>query len=208
VGFDVTKMMWNASHVRTGLYHGVYGGSAGFTYGANSVWQMYEPRSDLLRDSDYYAAQIGQNVSGSWRKDLDFEGATQIQYVTQPLQGLDTLTLEQLEPARGLLGSISGSNDTVVNLLYEGTQYISVLASLQRDRYYVYTGHGDSFSLDLGSISAARNGTARWFSPRNGQYCNETSVAIPAYGSGDTRIDFTPPSSGGIDNDWLLEVEF
>ncbi|RLN88170.1 hypothetical protein BBJ28_00023212 [Nothophytophthora sp. Chile5] len=116
--------MWNASHVRTGLYHGVYGGSAGFTYGANSVWQMYEPRSDLLRDSAYYAAQIGQNVSGSWRKDLDFEGAQQIQYVTKPLQGLDTLTLEQLEPARGLLGSISGSNGTVVNL-YEGIQYIS-----------------------------------------------------------------------------------
>jgi len=36
--FVLTRPIWNASHIRTGLYHGVYGGATGFTYGANSVW--------------------------------------------------------------------------------------------------------------------------------------------------------------------------
>ncbi|KAL4146258.1 hypothetical protein PRNP1_012126 [Phytophthora ramorum] len=205
--FDLTRLIWNASHIRTGLYHGVYEGATGFTYGANSVWQMYEPRSDLLRDSDYYAAQINQNTSGSWRKDIFFEGATQIQYVTKPLSSLSTATLEQLEPARELLSSPSNHTGKSVNT-YEGTRYISILASKDRDRYYVYTGHGDTFSLQLENGSGnSRSGSATWFSPRDGQYYASSTVSVPASGNG-TRVDFTPPSTGGIDNDWLLVVEF
>ncbi|KAF1327261.1 hypothetical protein FI667_g7765, partial [Globisporangium splendens] len=205
-GFDVTKFIWNASHVRTGLYHGVYSGATGFTYGANSVWQMYEPREDLLRDSDYIVPQIAQNASGSWRNDINFEGAWQIQYVTKPLQGLNTSTLEQLEPARELLGSPTNHTGKSVNT-YEGTRYISILASKTRDRVYAYTGHGDSFSLDLGNGADSRYGTARWFSPRDGKYSNTTKISV-VDGSNGTRVDFTPPSTGGIDNDWLLVVEF
>uniref|UniRef100_H3H4W6 DUF4038 domain-containing protein n=2 Tax=Phytophthora ramorum TaxID=164328 RepID=H3H4W6_PHYRM len=205
--FNLERPYWNASHIRTGLYHGVYGGATGFTYGANSVWQMYEPRSDLLRDSDYYAAQINQNTSGSWRKDIFFEGATQIQYVTKPLSSLSTATLEQLEPARELLSSPSNHTGKSVNT-YEGTRYISILASKDRDRYYVYTGHGDTFSLQLENGSGnSRSGSATWFSPRDGQYYASSTVSVPASGNG-TRVDFTPPSTGGIDNDWLLVVEF
>ncbi|KAF1794819.1 putative glycohydrolase domain DUF4038 [Phytophthora cactorum] len=152
--------------IRTGLYHGVYGGATGFTYGANSVWQMYEPRSALLRDSDYYAPQINQNASGSWREDIFFEGATQTQYALH-----------------------------------------SVLASQSRDHYYVYTGHGDSFALQLDNGSGARSGSARWFSPRDGQYYADATVSVPESGNA-TRINFTPPSGGSIDDDWLLVLEF
>jgi hypothetical protein len=205
-GFNLAKVMWNASHVRTGLYHGVYGGATGFTYGANSVWQMYEPEDELLRASDYYPPQINQNASGSWRRDIDFEGAWQIQYVTKPLQGLATATLEQLEPARELLASPSNHTGQSVNT-FEGTQYISVLASAARDRYFAYTGHGDAFSLNLALGAEARTGSAQWFSPRDGQYSGASEVSVPAGGS-DTRVDFTPPSTGGIDHDWLLIVQF
>ncbi|GMF50257.1 unnamed protein product [Phytophthora fragariaefolia] len=203
--FKTAFPIWNASQVRTGLYHGVYGGSAGFTYGANSVWQMYEPEADLLRATDYYSPAASQNASGSWRKDIFFEGATQIQYITKPLQNLSTETLEQLEPARQLLASPSGYLDVSVNA-FEGTRYISVLASWTRDRYYVYTGHGDSFSLKLGNGSD-RSGSANWFSPRDGQYYANSTVSVPASGSG-TRVDFYPPSGGSVDDDWLLVLEF
>uniref|UniRef100_H3H8W2 DUF4038 domain-containing protein n=1 Tax=Phytophthora ramorum TaxID=164328 RepID=H3H8W2_PHYRM len=156
---------------------------------------------------DYYAAQINQNTSGSWRKDIFFEGATQIQYVTKPLSSLSTATLEQLEPARELLSSPSNHTGKSVNT-YEGTRYISILASKDRDRYYVYTGHGDTFSLQLENGSGnSRSGSATWFSPRDGQYYASSTVSVPASGNG-TRVDFTPPSTGGIDNDWLLVVEF
>ncbi|GMF50256.1 unnamed protein product [Phytophthora fragariaefolia] len=204
--FDLTRPIWNASHIRTGLYHGVYGGATGFTYGANSVWQMYEPRSDLMRDSDYYPAQINQNSSDSWRRDIFFEGATQIQYVTKPLQNLTTAILETLEPARELLASPGGHTDQSVNT-YEGTRYISILASKNRDRYFVYTGHGDSFSLQLDNGSGARTGSASWFSPRDGQFSANSTVNVPASGNG-TRVDFTPPSTGGVDHDWLLVLQF
>ncbi|ETL41688.1 hypothetical protein L916_07391 [Phytophthora nicotianae] len=203
--FNKNFPIWNASEVRTGLYHGVYGGAAGFTYGANSVWQMYEPAANLLRESDYYSPAASQDASGSWREDIFFEGATQIQYITKPLQNLSIEALEQLEPARQLLGSPSGYLDTTVNA-FEGTRYISVLASENRDRYYVYTGHGDSFSLKLGNGSE-RSGTARWFSPRDGQYYANSTVAVSASGNG-TRVDFRPPSGGSVDDDWLLVLEF
>ncbi|KAG2508595.1 hypothetical protein JM16_008804 [Phytophthora kernoviae] len=192
--------------VRNGLYHGVYGGASGFTYGANSVWQMYEPTTDLLRESDYYSPAANQNATGSWREDIHFEGASQAQYVTKPLQNLTTATLEQLEPARGILASPSGYTSTSVNT-YAGTRYISVLASQSRDRYYVYTGHGDDFSLQLDNGSGVRSGAARWFSPRDGEYYGNSTVSVPESGN-DTRVDFIPPSTGGVDDDWLLVLEF
>ncbi|KAG7378306.1 hypothetical protein PHYPSEUDO_010263 [Phytophthora pseudosyringae] len=73
-------MIWNASQVRTGLYSGVYGGTAGYKYGANSVWQMHEPASELYRESDYISPSSGENASSSWREDLFFEAGQQAQY--------------------------------------------------------------------------------------------------------------------------------
>ncbi|ETM48091.1 hypothetical protein L914_07325 [Phytophthora nicotianae] len=201
--FDPSFPVWNASEVRTGLYNGVYSGAAGFTYGANSVWQMYEPAADLLRASDYYEPSVNQNVSGSWRRDIFFEGATQIQHVTKPLQNLTIEQLELLEPGRQLLASPNGHTDVAVNA-YDGTRFISVLASKTNDRYYVYTGHGGSFSLNLGN-GLARSGTARWFSPRDGEYYADSVVDVNA---NNAFIDFIPPSGGGVDNAWLLVLEF
>ncbi|EGZ06356.1 hypothetical protein PHYSODRAFT_319793 [Phytophthora sojae] len=196
-------MIWNASQVRTGLYNNVYAGAAGFTYGANSVWQMYEPAVNLLRESDYYSPSSGENASSSWRKDLFFEAGQQAQYVTKPLQNLSVAQLEQLEPARQLLASPSGYTDVAVNA-FGSTRFISVLASETRDRFYVYTGHGDSFSLELGNGSE-RSGTARWFSPRDGEFHSDSTVNVPANA---THVDFTPPSGGTVDDDWLLVLEF
>ncbi|EGZ06343.1 hypothetical protein PHYSODRAFT_246542 [Phytophthora sojae] len=90
---------------------------------------------------------------------------------------------------------------------YEGTRYISILASQTRDRYYVYTGHGDSFSLQLDNGSGARSGSATWMSPRDGQYYASATVNVSGSGN-NTYVDFTPPTTGGVDNDWLLVLEF
>ncbi|GMF19529.1 unnamed protein product [Phytophthora lilii] len=168
---DTKYPIWNASQVRTGLYNGVYSGAAGFTYGANSVWQMR------------YASPIRHQAT------------------SKPLCS----ELELLLPARHLLGSPNGYTDVAVNA-FESTRFISVLASGDHARYFVYTGRGDSFSLELGNGSD-RSGTARWFSPRDGQYYAGSIVSVPASGDS-TRVDFTPPSSGGVDNDWVLALEF
>jgi hypothetical protein len=162
-----------------------------------------------LRESDYYAPRVNVNSITSWRRDLDLDGVWQIQYITKPLQEMDSDALEQLEPARELLDSVSGDTGAAVNT-FEGTRYISMLASATHDRYFVYTGHGDAFSLELAleSGSSSRSGTARWFSPRDGEIHGDAiPLAISSSGN-DTRVDFYPPSGGGVDFDWLLVVEF
>ncbi|KAG3031993.1 hypothetical protein PC120_g2760 [Phytophthora cactorum] len=155
VGFDADQPIWNASHIRTGLYHAVYNGATGFTYGAHSVWQLYEPKSDLVDERLYYDPMLNLNASGSWR-----DGFT-----------------SKLEPTREILASPSNYTGKSVNM-HEGTRYISMLASMARDRYYVYTGHGDSFSLQLDNGSGSRSGSATWFSPRDGQYYASFTVSV------------------------------
>ncbi|ETL81332.1 hypothetical protein F442_18950 [Phytophthora nicotianae P10297] len=206
INFNAEKPMRNASHIRTGLSHAVYNGATGFAYGAQSVWQLYEPKSNLLEESLFYNPLLNQNESGSWREDIYFEGGMQAQYVTKLLRNLSTANLEQLEPAREILASPSNHTGKSVNT-FEGTRYISILTSKARDHYFVYTGHGDSFSLQLDNGSGSRSGSATWFSPRDGQYYASFTVSVPE-GGNDTRVDFTPPTTGSIDNDWLLVLEF
>ncbi|KAL0254263.1 hypothetical protein SLS55_009737 [Diplodia seriata] len=44
VGFNASRPLWNASHVRHGFYSAVLNGACGFTYGANAVWQISSSR--------------------------------------------------------------------------------------------------------------------------------------------------------------------
>ncbi|KAL3664668.1 hypothetical protein V7S43_010417 [Phytophthora oleae] len=164
---------------------------------------MYEPAADLYRENDYISPSSGENASGSWRRDLFFEAGKQAQYTMKPLENLTIAELEALKPARHLLASPSGYTDVAVNA-FDSTRFISVLASANHDRFYVYAGHGDPFSLQVGTGSE-RTGTARWFSPRDGEYYADATVVVS---SNETRVEFTPPSSGSVDDDWLLVLEF
>eukprot|EP00644_Phytophthora_capsici_P006455 jgi/Phyca11/20567/fgenesh1_pg.PHYCAscaffold_66_\ len=65
-------------------------------------------------------------------------------------------------------------------------------------------GGAAGYTLLVGDGSE-RKGIARWFSPRDGEYYNDAVVVVAA---NETRVDFTPPSSGSVDNDWLLVLEF
>lgn len=89
---------------------------------------------------------------------LGMEGVRQIQFVNKPLQNLTMAELDNLESAQTLLSSPSDHSGHSVNA-YEGTRYISVLASQSRNRYFVYAAHGNSSNLDLGT--EARTGSFR-----------------------------------------------
>ncbi|KAE9225686.1 hypothetical protein PF002_g14327 [Phytophthora fragariae] len=82
-------------------------------------------RADLVSDAVYYELQINQNAKGSWRRDIYFEGATQIQYVTKPLQNITPAILETLEPARELLASPSGHAGKSVSVTTSGCWCLS-----------------------------------------------------------------------------------
>ncbi|KAG1705056.1 hypothetical protein DVH05_005080 [Phytophthora capsici] len=180
-------MIWNASQIRTGLYNGVYGGAAGYTYGANTV-RATTSRLHRVKMPQVLGVETSSLRLGSRLNTLRSPSRTE---------------LEALEPGRHLLASPSGYTDVAVNA-FDRTRFISVLASADNNRFYVYAGHGDAFSLLVGDGSE-RKGIARWFSPRDGEYYNDAVVVVAA---NETRVDFTPPSSGSVDNDGLLVLEF
>lgn len=59
---------------------------------------------------------------------------------------------------------------------------------------YAYSGMGKPFKLDLAKAFADAAPTGAWVSPRDG-----TKTGFTFEGN-----DFTPPSSGDIENDWVL----
>ncbi|KAL1636992.1 hypothetical protein SLS58_009518 [Diplodia intermedia] len=208
VGFNASRPLWNASHVRHGFYAAVLGGACGVTYGANAVWQMYAPAAQLAGEGLWYPAQIGQPVGESWRDVLEYPGAKQAGYVRRLFAGLGRAEVEGLEPERGFILSREGGADDV--LAFEGNRYVAGLVSV--DQYWVYAGYGDAFDLDLealkehfGGEAAAGSARARWWDPRLGVYRNETGSAAAFELAG--RKPFVPPTSGSVDDDWVLHIK-
>ncbi|KAK7703342.1 hypothetical protein SLS57_010991 [Botryosphaeria dothidea] len=199
VGFNTSRPLWNASHVRHGFYSAVFSGACGFTYGAQAIWQMYAPKAQLARPDLWIEAQLDQPVNESWRDALGFEGARQSGYVRGLFEGVWG---EGLEPERSFIRSPGNGTDV---LSYEGNRYVAGLAG--EGRYWVYTGYGDAFDLDLDALAehfGTPSGRAQWYDPRQGAYRNVTGAAVfPLEG----RKTFVPPSSGGVDHDWVLSVK-
>ncbi|KAL1704049.1 hypothetical protein EV121DRAFT_260108 [Schizophyllum commune] len=205
VGFNTSRPLWNASHVRHGFYNAYLSGSAGFTYGANAIWQMYAPLEELAREELYYPPIIEQPANESWRDALAYPGATQAGYVKRLFAGLTKEDLDSMGPNRTFILSPEGGEDI---LQFEANRYVAGLAAASQ--YWVYTGYGDAFDLDLDALAGhfnATNATAivRWWDPREGVYLNESSAAPVISLSG--RKAFVPPTNGSVDDDWVLHVK-
>lgn len=196
IGFDVDRPVWDAADVRHGLYYGVFTGSAGFTYGCNAIWQLYDPVEFLARPELYIDPQIGWPEDKSWRETLDYPGAGEAQY-------LQKLLIEQpADVYRGLLPDRSIVTNSSGELAWELTQRLAVLTS-SNTHYWVYAGHGDAFELDLDEISQRSGETSaswRWYVPANGTYVGEETVDLEG------AVVFTPPTSGTKEDDWVLEL--
>ncbi|GME44222.1 uncharacterized protein LTHEOB_11794 [Neofusicoccum parvum] len=204
VGFNTSRPLWNASHVRHGFYNAFLSGSAGFTYGANAIWQMYAPAAQLARPDLFIEPQINQPANESWRDALKYVGATQSGFVRKLFSSLDRDEFDSLQPDRSFI--VSPDNGTDV-LGYEANRYVAGLIS--KAQYCVYAGYGDAFGLDLGALAAHFGvagglGTARWYDPRTGEYLNTTGAGTVSL---EGKKTFVPPSSGGIDHDWVLSVK-
>ncbi|KAB2574443.1 hypothetical protein BFW01_g4189 [Lasiodiplodia theobromae] len=204
VGFNTSRPLWNASYVRHGFYNAYLSGSCGFTYGANAIWQMYAPVQQLARADLWIEPQIAQPTNESWRDALRYPGATQSGYVQKLFSTLDRDTLESLQPNRSFILSPSDEADV---LTYTGNRYVAGLAS--NSQYWVYAGYGDAFDLDLGALAGhfgkdEASASARWYDPRQGEYRNTTgNAAFDLTG----RKAFVPPTSGGVDHDWILHLK-
>lgn len=201
--FNATLPIWNSSVVRHGLWNAFLSGSAGFTYGAHAVWQMYAPESQLAYPELYMYPMLEQAANESWRDALKYPGSTQASFVQKLFAGLTKADFDNLQPDRTFIKTPAGSTDDVLG--YEANRYVAGLVG--SSQYWVYTGFGDTFDMDLsalGSYFGAGNGTAtsKWYDPRTGAFQNATgSTSLGG------RKTFVPPTGGTVDNDWALVLQ-
>lgn len=202
--FNTSKPMWNTSDVRHGYYPAVLSGACGITFGSLPVQQSYENMSLIASPDHYMEPQLGLSPNASWHEAIHWPGAKETGYVGRLFEGLTKEQFNSLEPARDYISTPEGAVEDV--LTFEGDRYVAGM--ITHGQYWVYSGWGDAFAVELGQIAGIwGNGggsmTAQWFDPRTSKLQDvESGKSFQATG----KRTFTPPSSGGIDFDWLLII--
>jgi hypothetical protein len=161
--------------VRKYAYWSVFAGGFGFTYGHNSVWQMYAPGRTPQFD-----------VVGYWYDSLHFPGATQMQYLRRLIESRPGLVRI---PDQTLLTHDGGS----------GTNRIQATRGSDNSYAFVYSASGQAFTVNMARISG---GTVRatWYNPRTGG-----TTGPGTFGNTGTRTFTPPSSGAGNDWVLLLD---
>ncbi|GAB4024620.1 glycoside hydrolase family 140 protein [Spirosoma gilvum] len=133
---------WTADDVRRYGYWSVLAGAFGYTYGHNSVMQMYKKT-----DKETSFGPID-----TWDKALDAPGASQMIHLKNLL--LEHSFFDRV-PDQSLIAN-------------QGNRYDYLVASRGPDYALVYTYTGRNIRLNMGKISGDTV-TASWYSPRDGQ---------------------------------------
>lgn len=139
---DTTKPRWNDNDVRRYGYWEVFAGGAGYTYGHNSVMQMYK-HSDTVID---YGAQ------GYWYEAISHPGAGQMIY------------LKKLLLARSYFDRVPDQSLVAGS---QGERYNYIAATRGSGYAYLYDYTGRPFGVNMGKISGAAV-QASWYNPRTG----------------------------------------
>lgn len=202
--FDPSKPLWNASHVRHGFYPAIMSGACGVTYGSLPVQQTYARLELVASPEHYWEPQLGLEANTSWQEGIHLPGAKQTGYVADLFNSLSNDEFDGLEPAREYLSSPVGAEQDIMQ--FEGTRYVAGMITM--GYYWVYTGYGDPFQVDLDAVASRWQTpvamyTAQWFDPRTGKP-QHADLEKPQIAIG--QRTFTPPSCGGIDHDWVLVI--
>lgn len=204
-GFNVSKPMFNASEVRHGFYPALLSGACGITYGSLPVQQTYENISLVAGPDHYHEPQLSLSPNASWHEALHWPGAKQTGYAGSIFNSLSKDAFNARAPAREYLSSPKGSHSNILD--YTSGRYVA--AMITHGHYWVYSGWGDAFQVDLDGISKhwkqpGVEYTAQWFNPRVSKFQpvdrKESAVA-------DGKRTFVPPSDGGVDHDWMLVLK-
>ncbi|GMK54161.1 hypothetical protein CspeluHIS016_0107470 [Cutaneotrichosporon spelunceum] len=181
------KPRWSAHDVRASTWQAVCAGTCGIVYGHNNVWQMHDPEREKL-DGRFNSACFPVPEL-SWRDALQAPGPRATRLAAEYLAALPKEVHDTKAPAQARLVSSDAPRDVAerdgrVDVIAAGTQWL-----------LAHSGRGHSFELDLTGFS----GHARWLDPRNGQWSDPVAVE-------GGRQAFVPPSKGGVEHDWVLEV--
>ncbi|KAF4964235.1 hypothetical protein FSARC_7789 [Fusarium sarcochroum] len=203
--FNTSKRIWNASDVRRGFYPAILSGACGITYGNLPVQQSYENKSLVASPKHWNEPQLGLDANASWHEALHWPSNKEAGYPGRLFASLSKDQVSSLEPARQFLSSPEKATDDILS--FEADRYVAGM--ITKGQYWVYSGWGDAFTVDLGGVSktwgyASASITAQWFNPRKGVLeAHYPQKTFQAKG----KKTFTPPSSGGMDFDWLLVLK-
>jgi len=152
--------------VRFNTYWSVFAGSFGTTYGAYGIFQF----------------------SSDWKQDLQYPGASQIQYVRKLYEAHDWTKLIPDMDNTFVPKSASGNS----------TDCALVIGTIAYDGSFgfVYNTKGIVFQVNLAKLSSKV--TAQWYNPRNGAY-----TSIGQFNNNGLQ-QFTPSGTPGNENDWVL----
>ncbi|KJF44313.1 glycoside hydrolase family 140 protein [Draconibacterium sediminis] len=129
--------------VRVSAYWSIIAGAAGYTYGCNDIWQMYEISKEPII-----------NARTDWKAALQLPGSTQMGYMRQ--------IFEKLPWQKMIL-----NQSLILNTNPEDESYILSAISSDQQVVIAYTPKGDPIKIDLSKIDSNRI-NAYWFNPRSG----------------------------------------
>ncbi len=127
--------------VRVSAYNSFLGGAAGYTYGSNDIWQMFDQGRTPTLD-----ARLG------WKEALDLPGAQQMKYLREFLTSLEW---QEMEPKQELIKGLNPENSA------------HILAAKAPQFAIFYTPEGQPFQVDLTHLNF-EDPKAYWFNPRTG----------------------------------------
>lgn len=136
--------------VRVHAYWNLLSGSLGYTYGNNTVWQMFKKGGP-------YAIPCLTD----WHEALDRPGANDIRHIRSLFE---RYAFEKLIPDQSI---VYGKNS-------KGENHIRAAQSADKSFLMVYLAKGQSVDIYTGKMQ--QDFTVRWFNPRNGEMIEGESL--------------------------------
>ena len=142
--------------VRVSAYWSMISGAAGYTYGCNDIWQMYD-----------YTREPNIQARTDWSAALNLPGSIQMKYMK---------AVFELLPWQ----EMNFNQAIILNDNPENESYIVSALGMNEDFMVVYTPTGKAVKVDLSKIKSEIV-KAFWFNPRSGKisYIDDFETNIP-----------------------------
>ena len=175
--------VFTSTDVRMAAYWSVFSGAAGFTYGAQPIWQF----------TDETRAKLSSKTFSNWTKGMELPGASQVALLKKLME---SHPMADLVPDQSVI--VSGQGDC-------GSYSCAIRG---KSFAYIYIPTGNKTTVKMGIISGEKV-KASWFDPRTGeittigQYENsgEQSFEVPG------MSEELPWLKSGRGCDWVLVLE-
>lgn len=135
--------VFTSTDVRMAAYWSVFSGAAGFTYGAQPIWQF----------TDETRKKLSSKTFMNWKEGMELPGASQVGLLKILME---SRPMKNLIPDQSLIAA--GQSDCA--------NYTCAIRG--KSHAFVYIPTGNRTTINLGIISGEKV-KATWFNPRNGE---------------------------------------